>query len=224
MAKPSKIEALKLQADVARLVAEGKSARAIAPILSKKAKTKISHMAVDRYLKSLEAYREETGGEPEDKEAVMRRRPALVEQAVERDLDVINLQYKLTSVLVDRFDSIVGAPDMFERRMDALVEHMKANGMDPDHLHNWRAAFLDDMRRNVIQITALNRELRENSKFLVDLREKAFTFNLVKEFMDNFMEIFQRKSPEAFDLAMAEVAANPRLQRIVEQQLRGVAG
>ena len=224
MAKPSKIEALKLQAEVARLVAEGKSARAMAPILSKKAKTQISHMAVDRYLKSLEAYREETGSDPEDKEAVMRRRPALVEQAVERDLDVINLQYKLTSVLVDRFDSIVGAPDMFERRMDALVDHMKANGMDLDHLQNWRVAFLDDMRRNVIQITALNRELRENSKFLVDLREKAFTFNLVKEFMDNFMEIFQRKSPEAFDLAMAEVAANPRLQRIVEQQLRGVAG
>jgi hypothetical protein len=223
MAKLSLIEKHKLQDVIATAMAEGKSLREIARICSKKAKIEISHVAVDRYLKSLSAQREETpvpvGGQP-----AVSKRAVIVEQVMERDLDVINLAYRSTSVLVDRFEMIVGAADMFERRTDALVAHVKENGIDPEYLEGWRTAFLDDLKRNVRDITILNREMRENSKFLVDLREKAFTFNLAKEFMDKLMDIFQRASPEAFDRAMSEISANPRLQRIIEQQIRGVAG
>lgn len=219
MARISLIEKHRLQDVISVAVADGKSLREIARICSKKAKTKISHVAVDRYLKSLSEAREEA----DSNESPTARRENVVNQVMERDLDIINLQYKMTKALVDRFDSIVGTPDMFERRMDALVAHLKANGEDPEHLQQWRTAFLDDMRRNVGHITSLNRELRENSKFLVDLREKAFTLNLTKEFIDQFTEIFQRASPEAFDRAMLEISANPRLMRLVELQLRGTA-
>lgn len=217
MAKISLIEKHKLQDVIASAVAEGKSLREIAKICTRKARTNISHVSVDRYLKSLSAAREEAEPSP-----VTVKRMEITNQVMERDLDVINLQYKMTKALVDRFDSIVGTPDMFERRMDALVAYVKANGADPEHLQHWRTAFLDDMRRNVGHITSLNRELRENSKFLVDLREKAFTLNLAKEFIDQFTEVFQRASPEAFDRAMIEISANPRLMRLVEMQFRGV--
>ncbi|MNJ81918.1 hypothetical protein D3C77_809780 [compost metagenome] len=56
---------------------------------------------------------------------------------------------------------------------------------------------------------------------MADLREKAFQFTLLTEFLDLFVEVFARESPEACDRALAAISTNPRMQRILEMRASG---
>lgn len=229
MARQSLIDKHGLQDVVAAAVAEDKSLREIAKICTKLSGASIGHLAIDRYLKSLDQREDEKPVKEKEKPPIRplakkQARQVQVERIVESGIDIINLQYRTTSVLVDKFETIIDLPDAVEGRLQSLEEDLTTNGVDTKYLGEWRLALVNDLRRNITSIATINRELRENSKFIVELREKAFTLNLAQEFIDHFTEIFQRQAPEAYDRAMLEVAANPRLQRIVEQQLRGVAG
>lgn len=211
MGRQSKIEKFGLEKLIAEALAAGKSSRQIAELCSKKAKQAISHVAVNEYIKTIDLIK---------KKDVIVKEPSRVERITNFDLDIIELQYRTTSVLLERFEFINKLPDMFEQRFAAL--HEKTD-KDADYLEAWKQGFVIELRRNIQNITSLNRELRENSKFMADMRSKAFEFDLIQEYLYLFMEVFRKADLEAYEVASAQIAANPRMQRIVEQQqqLRG---
>src|SRR5690606_13438078 len=122
---------------------------------------KISNMSVVRFL-------DMTGAliTPEEKTEVLRSDPERVEEFVARDLDIINLQYKNTIALMKKFDLILDLPELFDRRISEFIDTLKAgDGADPEYLARWKIVLYEDLRRNISNITLLNREMRENSRF-----------------------------------------------------------
>lgn len=231
MARPNKIEQLELQHIVARCLSQGiVASRQIAAECTKEMRNRgekgedVSHNAVFRYMESSKFDTPRASVPIEKKKAAVVQVSGRVERIVNYDLDIIELQYKTTAALYERFIFVDGLPDMVDSRLTALVERvLDVEGADPDYLSRWKISFVEEMRRNITAITTLNRELRQNSQFMSELREKAFEFKLIQEYLQLFMDVFKKASPEAFEIAEEQIAANPRLQRIVEQQqeLRG---
>lgn len=224
MARPNKIEQYQLQHIVARCLSEGTtSVRKIAAectrfIRDQGIKDEVSPAAVHRYI---EASKYDKPAKVEEKKAAVTRIPERVERIVNFDFDIIDLQYRTTTALLERFNFMVELPTMFDVRMTELQSAFQQPEVDADYLHRWKVSFLEDLRRNVQNVAILNRELRENSKFMADLREKAFEFKLWKEFTDLFIDAFRQRAPEACDLVLQDIALNPRMQRIIEMQMKG---
>lgn len=188
----------------------------IARLCSDKAQTEISNMAITRFLAGRHQH------EQREKKAVIVQDRRRLLKTVNQELDIIQLQYDMTSKLAARFDMVDDLPEYFKEQMDELTEKLSAHE-EFDHasyLESWQAQVEKEMRRKIFELTSLNRELRENSKFLAELREKAFEFSLVQEYLFLFMEEFRKESAEAYEAAVQRIAANPRMQRIVEQQMQ----
>lgn len=217
MAKQSKIEKFECQEIVlAGMRADPpKSVRKIADECSDWAGEKISHTAVSRYIDSIKEH------ERQGKRTVVTEDKRRILKTVNQELDIIQLQYKTTERLLKRFEMVDNLPEYFSEQMEELTNRMvEENGEDPDFLMNWSGKLEVELKRKIYEITALNRELRENSKFLAELREKAFEFSLVQEYLSLFMDIFKGVSPEAYEVAIRQIAANPRMQKLVDQQMQ----
>ncbi|QHT60660.1 hypothetical protein GXP70_12395 [Paenibacillus lycopersici] len=228
MAKPLKIEQLGLQSIVAACMREGMNPQQIAEACTLEAKKPISNMAVRRYLEYTEGIipgiPASDQAPPEKVALAVKADRERVQRLVDRDIDLIELQYKTTSTLAARFDWIAELPDLFEARMRRLSDSLREDGIDTAKLDHWGIGFTLELRRNIGNMAALNREIRANSQFMASLREKAFEFSLIQEYLALFMDIFRRVNMEAYEIAEAEIASNPRMQRIVEQQqsMRGM--
>lgn len=172
----------------------------------------ISHKAVNDYTKLLKE------SDRHVRRDVIQRNRSVQLKLIKTDLDIIQTTTRTTTALLERFDYLDSLPNQVEARIVELG-HL---GDDPDEWDTWKSAFLEAVKINIGGLAVLNREVRENVKFLADLRAKAYDYNLSKDFVDCFMEAFQRASPEAYEQALAEVATNARLQKIVEHQLRGM--
>lgn len=194
-----------------------KSMRQIAEECSEWAGEKISHTAIARYVDQMQ------NEEQKKKKEVIAADKRRVLKTVNQELDIIQLQYQMTERLLKRFDLIDNLPDYVQDRLDSLIDQMMESGESAEYLEMWREEFEKELKRKVYEITTLNRELRENSKFLADMRGKAFEFSLIQEYLSIFMDIFKEASPDAYTKAIQIIAANPRMQKIVEQQelLRG---
>lgn len=191
-----------------------KSTRQIAEECSEWAGVKISHTAVARYIDSLHQV------EQKQKKEVIQQDKRRIVKVVNQELDIIQLQYKTTERLLKRFEFVDNLPEYFKEQMDEVVNKVVEGGADAAYLERWQADVEKEFKRKIYEITALNKELRENTKFLADLREKAFEFSLIQEYLSIFMGFFRDASPDAFEVAIQKVAANPRLQKIVDQQLQ----
>lgn len=209
MARPNKIESLNLQQFVANCLERGMSVRQIAIECTRKAKEEISPMAISRYIERMDTKREE-----------VKKNPEKLQDIVNFDVDVIKLQYRTTSALLERFQMLDSLPEMFRERMTEIESVAKEGAVDKEYLKAWKEAFYLELRRNVQLLATVNRELRENSKFMVEMREKAYDFSLYEEYLFLFMEVFRKASPEAYEIAEQQIASNPRMLRIVEQQQR----
>lgn len=228
MAKPLKIAALGLEDIVTAGLLDGKNPQQIAEECSRKAKQNISNMAVRRYIEAMEGSAsvmtappiKTEQAKPPDKrrERAVKEVPERVHRLVERDIDLIELQYRTTAALADRFEWIANLPDTFDARMRQLHDLVTAEGTDTTTLDHWGLAFTLELRRNIGNMAVLNREIRQNGQFMATLREKAFEFNLIQEYLQIFMEVFREANAEAYEIAEARIASNPRMQRIVEQQ------
>lgn len=228
MPKPLKIEQLGLQSLVAAGLAEGKNPQQIATECTESAGTAVSNMAVRRYIEAMSSAELEditVNRQPVSlkvdvkiKERIIKQDAERVTRLIDRDIDLIELQYRTTQVLAERFEWLANLPDMFERRMIVLRDELRSGGADMAALDSWGIGFTLELRRNIGNMTALNRELRENARFMASLREKAFEFSLIQEYLSVFMDIFRAEDPAAYEVAEQKIAANPRLQRIVEQQ------
>ncbi|MNW38169.1 hypothetical protein D3C74_152280 [compost metagenome] len=216
MAKPSKIETLGCQEIVWSGVRTGKSVRDIAKDCSDWAGEKISHTAVAKYIKD-----RGTEEQAKKKDAIVADRRRVV-KTVHQEIDIIQTNLDATKRLIERFELVDDLPKLFREEMDELVNKLMENGEDfnyVSHIEKWQYEFEVELRRKVGEITMLNREVRENMKFLTTLREKAFQFELVQEYIRIFMEIFEEESTEgAYERSVARIASNPRMQQLVDQQ------
>lgn len=232
MARPNKIEQYELQHIVARCLQRGMTAsRQIAAECTREVrdrgiKEEISHSAVVRYLSTMEGSASVMTApapgstKPPDKriERAVKQVPERVQRIVNHDMDIIDLQYQTTKALADRFEWIAALPDNFERRMVQLHDLLQQEGTDTTTLDHWGLAFTLELRRNIGNMAMLNREIRQNSQFMASLREKAFEFNLIQEYLENVLEeIRQVVGVDAFEMASERLITNPRLQRIVDE-------
>lgn len=222
MARKSKIEQYELETYIDDLLFENPDMphTEIARLCSKQADTDISNMAVKRYLEAKEQQEQRA-----KKEVIVQDRRRVL-KVVNQELDIIQLQYETTEKLLRRFELVDNLPEYFTEQMEELQNKLGERGEDFNYrayLERWQGQFEAELKRKVFELTALNRELRENSKFMADIREKAFEFSLVQEYLFLFMEEFRKESQSAYDAAVQRIAANPRMQRIVDQQrqLRG---
>lgn len=225
MSRRSKIEEHSLEAFLDQILQENPDTSHVelARLCSNEAGSSISNMAIKRHIEAQHQHLQR------EKKAVIMQDRRRVLNIVNQDIDIIQLQYNITKKLLDRFDMVDNLPEYFKERMDELHKQMAANEAEFDHaayLTRWQTQFEGEMKRKVYEIATLNRELRENSKFMVELREKAFEFNLVQEYLYIFMDVFRKEAPAAYEVAIQQVASNPKMQRIVEQQqqLRGEIG
>lgn len=218
MAKKSKIEKYGCEEIVLAGIRSDppKFSRKIAEECSEWAGEKISHTAVARYIELLNQT------EQKQKKEVIQQDKHRVVKVVNQEFDIIQLQYKTMERLLKRFELVENLPEYFKEQMDDLTEKMITSDLvdfNYEYLEEWRDRFETELKRTIYEITSLNRELRENSKFLADLREKAFEFRLIQESLSIFMDIFQGASPQAYNEAVQKIAANPRMQKIVDQHL-----
>jgi hypothetical protein len=227
LAKPLKIEKHRLQSVVAQGIHDGKNAQEIADECTRIAKQPISNMAVRRYIDSLGADPAAAIIEPASRSVPMERKREVISKddrrvakLVDRDIDLIDLQFQTTKALADRFEWIASLPDNFEGRIKQLRELLLQEDVDTTTLDHWGLGFTLELRRNIGNMAALNREIRQNSQFMATLREKAFEFNLITEYLDGFFEEFRQVNPEAYEVASERIALNPRMQRIIEQVQR----
>ena len=65
----------------------------------------------------------------------------------------------------------------------------------------------------------LIREVRENNKFLLDLKSKIYDFQIVQEFIILFIQEFKKYDTETTLKVLEEIAANGRLKWLAEEQL-----
>lgn len=216
MAKPSKIETLGCQEIVWSGVRSNKSVRDIAQDCSEWAGEKISHTAVAKYIKD-----KGTEEQAKKKDAILADRRRVV-KTVHQEIDIIQTNLDATKRLIERFELVDDLPKLFKDEMDELINKLMEHGEEfnyVSYIEKWQYEFEVELRRKVGEITMLNREVRENMKFLTTLREKAFQFELVQEYIRIFMEIFEEESKDgAYERSIARISSNPRMQQLVDQQ------
>jgi hypothetical protein len=209
MAPQSKIEKFECEPIVANGIRSGKSIRVIAKECSEWAGEPISHTAVARYIELLNEQK---------KEVVVSNERALV-NVVHQDFDIIQTNLHLANRLLERFNFIDNLPEYFEENIHELVHQLRDSGENPEYLEQWASVVHQELRRKVYEITAISKETREHMKLMVDLKERVYQFELMGEYLNLFMTIFQKYNADAFEKAMQEVSGNPRMRQIVEQQM-----
>jgi hypothetical protein len=198
-------------------IMDGKSLRDIAKECAEHSKAAFSHNNIMKYIE----LRHDTK-QQEKKEVIVQDRRRVL-KLVNQELDIIQLQYDTTETLLNRFKLIDDLPDMFREQMLAAIAGMEKNEDTSDELiaflRGWVTSVEKELKRKVYELTSLNRELRENSKFLAEIRAKAFSFSLVQEYLALFMQKFKDESTDgAFERTLQWISANPRMQQIVDQQ------
>jgi hypothetical protein len=219
MARKSKIEEFKLESFIDDILFENENIAdtELAKRCSLKAKTEISNMAIKRYLES------KNQGEQIKKKEVIKTDQRRVLKVVNQEIDIIQTNLDTTKRMIERFELVDDLPKLFRDEMDELVNKLMLSDSSDfkyvDYIATWQSSFEIELRRKVAEISVLNREVRENMKFIVSLREKAFQFELVQEYIRLFMEIFEEESKDgAYERAVVRIASNPRMKQLAEQQ------
>ena len=216
MARQTKIEKFGCQEIVLAGMKEEKSFRQIAEECSEWAEESISHTAVAKYIKDMGQQ------EQKAKKEVIAANRTRVLKTVNQEIDIIQTNLDATKRLIERFELVDDLPKLFSDEMDELVNKLLEKGDEfnfVSFVETWQSNFEIELRRKVGEITTLNREVRENMKFLVSLREKAFQFELVQEYIQLFMDIFEEESKDgAYERSVIRISSNPRMKQLVDQQ------
>ena len=218
MARKSKIEEHKLESYINDLLFENDSIShmEIARLCSIEAKVDISNMAISRYMET-----KKTNNQSQRKKIVASDSRRVL-KVVNQEIDIIQTNLDTTKRMIERFELVDDLPKLFREEMDELINKLTLGDSDfkyRDYIETWQASFEYELKRKVGEISILNREVRENMKFIVSLREKAFQFELVQEYIRLFMEIFEEESKDgAYERAVVRIASNPRMKQLAEQQ------
>ena len=215
MARQTKIEKFGCQEIVLAGIKEEKSFRQIAKECSDWAEEGISHTAVAKYIKDMGQL------EQREKKEVIAANRTRVLKTVHQEIDIIQTNLDATKRLIERFELVDDLPKLFSDEMDELVNKLLEKGNDFNfvtYVETWQSNFEIELRRKVGEITTLDREVRENMKFLVSF-EEAFEFELVQEYIQLFMDIFEEESKDgAYERSVVRISSNPRMKQLVDQQ------
>lgn len=221
MARKNKIEQHGLEQFVYDLLAKDKDTPhvEIARLCSEKAGTSISNMAVKRFL--------EKEPEPDPQMIrVIKEDKRRVVKVFNQHYQIIESQLEVSQRMFNQLAELDDFPDRLEKMHQRLVEVVEKNTDIPTVLiYKYYDSIKDELCKHLNELALVNREVRENNKFLMQLQEKIYEYSLVQEFVKIFLDEFKQESPEAHQRVVAKLAANPKLRKIVEEQkhLRGEA-
>lgn len=213
MARPTKIEKHGLVDKVIELRNNDKTYNDIVSIVMKEDNVKISEMAVKRFLDKHEEKIDEKAVEiiKEDKRRVMK--------TVNHTYDIIETQLDISQRVLSKLDGIDDISTIIEAASENTVKMMQEMGIGitPSKFAEYVGKKISD---NIKDYTMLTREVRENNKFLSDLKSKIYDFQIVQEFINLFIQEFEKYDTETTLKVLEEIAANGRLKWLADEQLR----
>ncbi len=212
MAKPSKIEALGLQDKVIALRNNGKSYNDIVITLKEEDNVKISNMAVKRYLDNIK--------EKIDKKSieVIKQDKRRITKSINQTYDIINAQLDISNQVLKKLNDIQDVDSMINKITDSAEKLMKLGIEISDREFADQVAFR--ISDNIKDFTTLTREVRENNKFLADLQSKIYDFSLLEEFTSIFISEFEKYDSSLTQKVLNDIASNPRMKWLAEEQQR----
>lgn len=213
MARPTKIEKHGLVDKVIDLRNNGKTYNDIVIIVKKEDNITLSDMAVKRFLDKYEDKVDEKAIEviKEDKRRVMK--------TVNHTYDIIESQLDISNRVLNKLDDIDSIENILRDVSGVAIQLIKEQGykVSPgEFAHNIEKS----ISKNIKDYTMLTREVRENNKFLADLKSKIYDFQIIQEFISLFIEEFEKYDKETTLKVLNEIATNNRLKWLAEEQLR----
>lgn len=213
MGRRTKIEKHGLADKVIKLRNNGKTYNDIVITLKEEDDFEISNMAVKRFLDKHEEKVSEMAVEVirEDKRRVMK--------SVNHSYDIIQTQLDVSNRVLDKLDSVESISDTVEEVSQTAIKIMRDMGVKitpEEFAYNIDKA----ISRNIKDYTMLTREVRENNKFLADLKSKIYDFQLIQDFITIFISEFDKHDPVTTQKVLKEISNNPRMKWIAEEQRR----
>lgn len=213
MARLSKIEQHGLEDKILKLRNNDKTYNEIVDIVKEENNVKLSAMAVKRWLDKHEGEVDEKAIKviKEDKRRVMK--------TVNHTYDIIESQLDISNRVLKKLDDIEDISGTVTEVTETAIYLMKQIGVRIDS-NEFAFNIEKAVSRNIKDYTMLTREVRENNKFLSELKEKIYDFQLVQEFINIFISEFEKHDPAVTGKVLKEISNNPRMKWIAEEQRR----
>ncbi|WP_353096326.1 hypothetical protein [Tissierella praeacuta] len=213
MARPSKIEQHGLEDKILKLRNNDKTYNEIVDIVKEENKVKLSAMAIKRWLDKHEDKIDEKAVE------VIREDKRRVVKSVNQAYDIIQTQLDVSQRVLNKLDGIESISEVVEEVSQVAVRLMQDMGVKVTPME-FAYNVEKSISRNIKDYTMLTREVRENNKFLSELKEKIYDFQLVQEFINIFITEFEKYDPAVTGKVLKEISNNPRMKWIAEEQRR----
>lgn len=213
MARPSKIEQHGLEDKILKLRNNDKTYNEIVDIVKEENNVKLSAMAVKRWLDKHEDKIDERAVE------VIREDKRRITKSINQTYDIIQTQLDVSQRVLNKLDGIESISEVVENVSETAVRLMQNMGVKvtpEEFAYNIEKS----ISRNIKDYTMLTREVRENNKFLSELKEKIYDFQLVQEFISMFISEFEKYDPSITEKALKEISNNPRMKWLAEEQRR----
>jgi hypothetical protein len=172
---------------------------------------KVSPMAVQRFLEALPAKQAE----------VVKTDMRMIKTTIRQNYNIIESQLRVSQKMYQQLDLLEDLPKLIQEQYERLMDVIEISE-GPDIIYpikEYFKAIKKSFAREVGILATINREVRENNKFLTQLQEKIYEFSIVQEFIKRFLEGFQAKAPEVFAVVIQDIAKDPYMQKLVEQQM-----
>ena len=132
-------------------------------------------------------------------------------KTVNHTYDIIQTQLDVSQRVLSKLDGIERISEVVEEVNEAAIRFMKDMGVRvmPEE---FAYSIEKNISRNIKDYTMLTREIRENNKFLSDLKSKIYDFQIVQEFINLFIQEFEKYDTETTLKVLEEIAANGRLK------------
>ncbi|MTI49465.1 MAG: hypothetical protein FH761_16655 [Firmicutes bacterium] len=210
MPRQSKIEKHGLEDKVLDLRNKGKSLNDIVKILKTENKITLSNMSVQRWLEKHEYKVDEKAVEviKEDKRRVVK--------SINKTYDIIQTQLDVSQRVLDKLNVIDDIETVIEEKTKAaiyLMQNMGRNITPEEFAQNIEK----NISKNISDYTKLTKEIRENNKFLSDLKEKIYDFQIVQEFIQIFIDEFAKKNKDITSEVLEELSNNSRLKWLADK-------
>lgn len=213
MARLSKIDKAGLGGEVIKLRNKGKTFKEIALILKDNFNLKVSHTSVSNYVNNHEEKVDEKAIE------VIKQDERRIMKSVNYAYDIIQTQLDVSNRVLNKLDDIDDMETVVKNTFNNAMDYTKIIGkkISPDEFYEGVAKRISE---NIRDYTLLTKEIRENNKFLADLKSKIYDFQIVQEFINLFIKEFEKVDPAAAIKVLESIAANERLKWLAEEQIR----
>lgn len=213
MARSSKIEQYGLQDKILKLRNNDKTYNEIVDIVTKEDDVKLSAMAIKRWLDKHEERVDEKAVE------VIKEDKRRVAKSINQTYDIIQTQLDVSQRVLNKLDGMESISEVVKDVSESAITLMKKLGVKitpEEFAYNIEK----NISRNIKDYTMLTREVRENNKFLSELKEKIYDFQLIQEFVNIFISEFEKYDSAVTEKVLKEISKNPRMRWLAEEQIR----